>query len=168
MGRPNDNHPMIDDPRLPDRFWSKVSPCPMSGCWIWTAGLTTYGYGTFGWRWRQGAMAAHLVAYRALVGEPTTGLTLDHLCRTRCCVNPAHLEQVSRGENVRRGEAGRATGAKQRAKTHCPHGHEYAGENLYVTKVGARQCKTCNRNRYHHGRTGKVLAEWDGPTTTIR
>ncbi len=32
-------------------------------------------------------------------------------------------------------------------KTHCPQGHPYSGENLFVRKNGKRECKTCMRLR---------------------
>lgn len=40
---------------------------------------------------------------------------------------------------------GRANGARQKAKTHCPQGHPYAGENLYVGSKGERICLICKK-----------------------
>lgn len=138
------------DPRLPDRFWSKVSPCPMSGCWLWTA-TTTGGYGriTVGSRTdrTKRGVYAHRLAYESLVGAVPDGLDLDHLCRVRCCVNPAHLEPVTRQENARRGIGGATTAGRQLVKTHCSAGHEYAGENLYLRRDGSRDCMACRRAR---------------------
>ena len=46
-------------------------------------------------------------------------------------------------ENVLRGIAPAALHAK---KTHCPAGHEYAGDNLYVHPTkGQRYCRACGR-----------------------
>lgn len=49
---------------------------------------------------------------------------------------------------------GRATGKRNRAKTHCPYGHPYSSDNLYVVpKTGFRQCRTCQKEQ-HKLRTG--------------
>ena len=42
---------------------------------------------------------------------------------------------------------GKASGLRQSAKTHCPHGHEYTADNLVSSKRGFRKCKTCHRIR---------------------
>ncbi len=88
------------------RFWSKIDksgPLPawapfLGPCWLWTGPLTKTGYAHFGVGGR--TLAAHRYAY-GLSAIPA-GLTLDHLCRVRHCVNPAHLEPVTQGENSRR------------------------------------------------------------------
>jgi hypothetical protein len=87
------------------------------------------------------------VAYRALVGDYPDGTESDHLCRVRNCVNPAHIEAVTHKVNT--GRAFKVPGggdALMRAKTHCPRGHEYAGENLYVNaNDNRRACRTCKK-----------------------
>lgn len=118
------------------RFWAKV--LKTDGCWLWTGAKTSAGYGNF-WIFKNYHLA-HRVSYRLLVGEIPEGLTLDHLkdvCGNRHCVNPAHLEPVTQGENVRRG------GNAQ--KTHCPNDHEYTAENTIILATGARKCRICNR-----------------------
>ena len=86
----------------------------------------------------------HRIAYEIMYGPIPQGMTLDHLCRVRHCVNPDHLEVVTRGENVLRGEGITAQNVR---KTHCPQGHEYTTENTYETKDGKRMCRTCSRAR---------------------
>src|SRR5688572_5730903 len=54
------------DERLPERFWSKCTPEPNSGCWLWLASVDVWGYGRISWR---GMNRAHRVSYTALVGE---------------------------------------------------------------------------------------------------
>jgi len=138
---------MIDDPRLPERFWAKVSPEPNTGCWLWTGSTNHHGYGNTS-AGRKGKTAlAHRFSYEALVGPIQPGLQLDHLCRTRACVNPAHMEPVTAGENTRRGRTGEATRARILARTHCPAGHAYEGDNLYVAPSGFRGCRACHRER---------------------
>jgi hypothetical protein len=92
---------LIDSDKLPEHFWSKVSPEPNSGCWLWTAYIDKGGYGNFRMG-RQSSLMAHRVAYEALVGDIPAGLVVDHSCRTRCCVNPEHLEPVTQKENTAR------------------------------------------------------------------
>lgn len=121
---------------IDDRFWEKVDAD--GDCWVWTAATNTSGYGQFSVGGKH--QGAHRVAWELLVGPIPEGLQIDHLCRVKHCVNPDHLEPVSHAENFRRG----IRGAQDRAKTHCPQGHPYAGDNLYVHPDGRhRQCRAC-------------------------
>lgn len=82
---------------------------PTSGCWNWTKGVKSNGYGVV----RSSAVAGQVVAHRFMYeqkhGKVPRHLDLDHLCRNRKCVNPEHLEPVSRSENLRRGARGKMT-----------------------------------------------------------
>lgn len=128
-----------------DRFLEKVDQQDgPDGCWLWTAQLNHGGYGCFTSESGK-AVLAHRWAYEHYVGPIPDGLQIDHLCRVRHCVRPEHMEAVTQTENVRRGVSGEVNGARQLAKTHCPHGHPYSGENLYVNTKGQRVCRTCQR-----------------------
>lgn len=121
-----------------ERFWSKVDKNGPNGCWVWTAG-TLLGYGQF----RGSAETyAHRWAYVALVGPIPEGLQLDHLCRNRACCNPAHLEPVTRKENILRGES---PIAQNKRKMVCKNGHPLVPGNLTNRSNGVRQCATCHR-----------------------
>lgn len=110
-------------------------------CIVWTAAKSRLGYGHMGVDGR--TREVHRVAYEAFVGPVPEGLTLDHLCRNRACVNPDHLEPVPHRENVLRGEGPTAVNAR---KTHCKRGHELSPENVYINATsGSRQCRPCAR-----------------------
>lgn len=128
--------------RLPERFWMNVQT-DGSGCWLWVGRIDRDGYGEYSVNrhWRR----AHRVAWQTLVGPIPDGLVIDHLCRVRRCVNPAHLEPVTNSENIRRGMAG----AHNLIKTHCPWGHPLEDGNLVTSDArrGGRNCLTCARER---------------------
>jgi hypothetical protein len=82
-------------------------------CWVWQKTLDNYGYGllSFGRKMRKGA---HIVSWQNANGPVPPGLELDHLCRVRACVNPSHLEPVTRAENIRRGSRAKLTAEQVR------------------------------------------------------
>lgn len=124
------------------RFWSKVNKT--NSCWVWTAGLNSNngkGYGQFYLNGKK--VKSHRLSYEITIGKIPDGMVLDHLCRNRQCVNPDHLEPVTNRENVLRGDT--HSSGHNRAKTHCPSGHEYSEENTRLSKSGYRKCKTCHR-----------------------
>lgn len=124
-----------------DRIRSRTTT-DANGCWIWIGTIDKVtGYGRLS---VQGQMrGAHVASHEAHVGPIPAGHEIDHLCRVRRCVNPAHLEAVTRQENARRVPGSFA--AENAAKTHCPQGHPYDEVNTYVTPRGKRACRSCRR-----------------------
>jgi len=114
----------------------EVSP---SGCWVATYKHAPDGYAYV--KIQGSPRLIHRVAYELWVGPIPDGLTIDHVkargCISRACFNPAHLEAVSMRENIIRGNSANAL------KTHCPQGHPYEGETLYVWDSW-RRCRPCN------------------------
>lgn len=136
------------------RFLAKVEKTET--CWLWTAWIESNGYGRF---WLDGRQhGAHRVAYELYVGPIPDGLEIDHLCRVKHCVNPAHLEAVTASENILRMAALRVP--YQHARDTCPNGHPYDDENTISTRTG-RACKTCKRdaNRAYYARNRALTIE---------
>jgi hypothetical protein len=119
-----------------ERFEARIERT--ESCWNWTGFIDREGYGHHR-RTHDGQRAAHRLAYELWTGPIPAGLTIDHLCRNRRCVNPAHLEAVTIGENIRR--------SREATKTYCVNGHEFDAPNTHVRANGHRECRPCMRDR---------------------
>lgn len=132
-----------------ERLMARVEVQP-NGCWWWTGPLGWGGYGTFYMdsKW----FRVHRASYILHKGEIPPGLEIDHTCHKkgecpggvtcphRKCVNPDHLEPVTKIENIRRGNGNEA----KKTKTHCVHGHEFTTENTKTNSGGkGRACREC-------------------------
>jgi len=114
------------------QMWERINkngPTPegkaeLGPCWLWTGIHTAKGYGLFWANKRQNR--AHRFVYELLRKSVPQGNTLDHLCRNPICVNPEHLEIVTKLENTLRGEGPTAINAK---KKYCIHGHPFDEKN---------------------------------------
>jgi len=118
-------------------------------CWLWTGRLNGSGYAEMKLDGRY--QMAHRVAYQEIVGPIPEGMQLDHLCRVRHCVNPAHLEPVTSRENTIRGKGLPAINA---AKTHCKRGHAFDEANTFINTFGSRVCRACRRARQQGSKAG--------------
>lgn len=114
---------------------------PQKGCVLWRGPDSGQGYG--GYFDGEQLHVAHRFAYQVQKGAIPEKYDVDHLCKNRRCVNPYHLEAVPHRVNTLRSDSVAGINAR---KTHCPAGHELAGENLAVVN-GRRRCKTCVRQR---------------------
>lgn len=133
----------------PVRFAEKIDIDEATGCWLWNAATYPNGYARF---WDGADILGHRWSYAHFVGPIPDGMDLDHVrergCRHRHCVNPDHLEPVSRRENLLRGDT---LPAQQVARRRCPRGHAYSPENTRIDRRGSRHCRACDSN----GATGR-------------
>lgn len=125
---------------MPIERFTKLFRITEAGCWQWTGHLDIGGYGSF---WNGKPIKAHRFSYEYYIGVIPEGLELDHLCRNRACVNPAHLEPTTRKIN----ESRAIQNPHNKLKTHCPAGHPYDIINTRFDKNGNRECKICSRMR---------------------
>ena len=115
------------------------------GCWISTYSVASHGYAQIGWQngKERHSVLAHRAAWTHVNGQVPIGMTLDHLCKNRRCVNPAHLRLLPNWENARRNQG------DDWAFGTCRNGH--ADTNLRTTtrtaksgrKYEAMICKVC-------------------------
>ena len=147
-----------------ERFSTKVDLIqPSDRCWLWAGSIDHKGYGRF-WTGSTPSnpvaklVGAHRWLFTQLRHNIPDGMTLDHLCQNKNCVNPEHLEVVSMRVNILRGNNQAAENAR---KTHCIRGHLFDLANTYIRRSGRRTCIQCeqtrNRRRYlletaHQGR----------------
>lgn len=121
-----------------------------SGCWVWMGYIGTQGYGQASLRRRDEYV--HRLSHELWVGPIPDGYDVDHLCHNRdvaceggitClhrrCVNPDHLEAISKKENRRR----QRNVIEQMNRTHCPQGHPYDDENTISVRGNGRNCRQC-------------------------
>jgi hypothetical protein len=142
LGRPLPQ--WLDDLGLWNRVWTRIIGDLATHCWVWTAAKSSRGYGEI----KLGGVQSspYRVVYEWLVGTIPYGLVLDHLCQNRLCVNPAHMEPVTPGENTLRGQSPQAL---NRLKTHCPQGHPYDEANtIYLPDSAGRRCRICRDGYY--------------------
>jgi hypothetical protein len=142
--------------KVHEHFDAKIAKT--SSCWNWTGAKSGRGYGVINVLGR--VTYAHRISYERWVGPIPDRHDIDHLCRNHACVNPTHLEAVTRRENVRRGEQGIL-------KTRCRRGHPWTPENIYTSPGnGHRTCRICmaerrkarRATRPHNGASPGVMA----------
>ena len=121
-------------------LWNRVVK-KEDGCWEWTGGVTTAGYGEL--MINKQMWYAHRLSYTENKGNIPNGYQIDHTCENKKCVNPDHLIALSPQEHNRIGNCVPAVNLR---KTHCPRGHKYNVENTLIYR-GNRICRECSRIR---------------------
>lgn len=104
-----------------------------SGCRLWAGTLWLAGYGRYSNR------QAHRVVYEMFVGPIPAGLTVDHICFNRPCVEPSHLRLLSNLANARN----HASRPILVPDDECINGHQYTPGNTYIRPNGQRDCRAC-------------------------
>ena len=155
--------PLWEPPTCDERFETRIDRngpipehCPEIGnCWVWT-GSTGKGYGQF--VSPVGTMA-HRYAWFRENGPIPDGISVCHRCDNPRCVRVDHLWLGTPGDNNRdcwaKGRGASGGGAFNAAKTMCPLGHPYSGDNLYTAPDGRRTCRTCRRANERRRRAEK-------------
>lgn len=134
-------------------FWLRVDRGASTDCWPWTGSLDGQGYG------RLRPPGRNLRAHRLsciVHGIPlTVDQVVDHLCRNKRCVNPAHLEPTTVQINTARGEGPTADLALARLSGTCVKGHVLALVGLHKQRGGAT-CAECGRERVRRYKARKA------------
>lgn len=124
-----------------------------NGCWISRYSVASHGYAQIGWsaNGKTWMVLAHRASWTHFRGQVPMGMTIDHTCHVRKCVNPDHLRLLSNFENSRR------TKGRDAEMGYCVNGHD--NSNLVETKrrtksgerrigLTCRECAVASRSRW--------------------
>lgn len=122
-----------------DKFWAKVDKS--GDCWVWTASLTTSGYGN----WNR--HRAHRISWELLRGKIMDGMHLLHMCDNRLCVNPDHLFLGTNTDNV---------------KDKVSKGRQQQGNNVHCAKLTPEMVRNIRREYATGSANQRILASMYG------
>lgn len=110
---------------LDAEFEARFVPVPECGCWLWTGGRYSNGYGAMPLGRISENMPAHRFSYQRYKGEIPPGIFVCHKCDTKTCVNPDHLFLGTHTQNMR----------DMRKKGRAPIGERHGGAKLTEGQV---------------------------------
>jgi hypothetical protein len=148
-GNANWNRAIIPD-RVKQRAYEKWEAD--ADCWISTYSTASHGYAQIGWQTKQErkVVLAHRAAWEHVNGPVPPGMTIDHLCKQRRCVNPQHLRVLDNFENARR------TSGRDWPMGECANGHP--NSELYTQPSGKIVCRPCKQRWYANHEAKKRAA----------
>lgn len=136
---------------LGERFWENVCPEPNSGCFLWMGSVIKQGYGRIRRENCGPGLTAHRASWEIHYGAIPEGMCVLHKCDTPSCVRPEHLFLGTNKDNtqdcIAKGRFVSPHAARNKAKTHCIHGHEFTADNTRIRLDGSRACIKCWRQR---------------------
>ena len=125
-----------------------------SGCHVSTYSTASHGYAQIGWQANPGprrGTTAHRAAWSAVFGQIPVGMTIDHTCKNRRCVNVSHLRLLGNFENARR------TSGRDWPLGECINGHP--NSHLVRTDGGRRiRCRICQSQHQRTYRARQRIA----------
>lgn len=140
--------------RVAERAISNVDK-QADGCWISRYSTASHGYSQIGWQdsRKRHVVLGHRAAWVSVHGQVPMGMTIDHLCKQRRCVNPDHLRLLPNYENARR------TGGRDWPMGYCANGHDSTHLHRVTRSANAsgfavicRTCSQASRKRYQDRR----------------
>ncbi len=128
------------------------------GCWSWVGHLVN-GYAKMTlYEPKKHNVRVHRWMWERVNGSIPPGFECHHTCGNRVCVNPSHMELLTKKEHVSRHGGRRAAILRSQGlavaawrvrplKTHCVWGHPLSGDNLYIrpSRPSQRNCMACRR-----------------------
>lgn len=142
MGHKHTKEQAIDSLRR--RLLDKIVFFENSSCWFFNGAKHHGGYGKTSSLGR--FLFAHRASYEVFKGKIPHGLTIDHLCKNKLCINPEHLEAVPLTVNVMRGNG---PPSKNLKKSTCRFGHTFSIKKTKSKKGYQRFCKECASTQNH-------------------
>lgn len=138
-------------------FMGNIKIEQSTDCWVWRLSKDRNGYGKLHITrpdGRRTVVVPHRWLYEQVIGRVQTGFELDHAaCQRRECVNPAHLEQVTHLENMRRSDR-----LGRRPQISCQRGHSLRDaykNNQAGTRRTCRHCALFRKAKYKLAKKNK-------------
>lgn len=144
------------DPQIPPTVYVRTQEHAdwdrETGCLVSRYSVGSHGYAQVGWQegGDRTVLLAHRAAWESTFGPIADGMTVDHLCRNRRCVNVAHMRLLSNFENARR------TSGRDWPLGQCINGHP---NSMLIVRGGKRMCGECSRTWGAKKKAGQQLAQ---------